>query len=186
MRTAQHSYWRTVLVVNVAIGCCCMVSGCSLLAFGAVALGENRRANSPEAVAAREADRRQKLARVESIQQKAELGDAYAAIELAKKCYETSYPCLVREPEKVFKKYSELGYDIASYYHASIQLGLNVWGAKIHECKRFLWGTCKFVDVRAGTQTMTQLARKGCEYEVQAFERLAPIFPCHRLERSSQ
>ncbi len=163
-----------------------MVSGCSLLAFGAVALGESRRANSPEAVAAREADRRQNLARVESIQKMAETGDGYAAIEVARKCFETSYPCLVREPEEVFKKYSELGYEIATYYHASIQLGFDVWGARVYECKRTLWGRCKFSDVRAGTQAMANLARKGCEYEVQAFERREKIYPCHRLKRSSK
>lgn len=163
-----------------------MVSGCSLLAFGAVAIGESRRQNSPEVVAARQADARKKLAETQSIMKKADLGDAYAAIEVAKKCFDTGYPCMVPEPEEVFRNYSERGYEIAIYYHASIQLGMDVWGVRIYECKRTMWGRCKFLNVEAGTQAMAQLARRGCEYEVQAFERLERIYPCDRLKRSRQ
>lgn len=178
----KQSNKRIAIACSVVAGCCCMVSGCSLLAFGAVALGESRRANSPEVVAAREADRREKLARMEGIKGRADLGDAYAAVEVAKKCFETLYPCIEPEPEEVFRKYSELGYEIATYYHASTQLGLSVWGVKVHECKRTVWGRCKFVDVKAGTQAMAQLASRGCEYEVQAFGGLERIHPCSRLE----
>ena len=178
----KHSNKRTAIAFSVVAGCCCVVSGCSLLAFGAVALGESRRANSPEVVASREAERREKLARLEAIKRQADLGDAYAAVEVAKNCFDTLYPCMVPEPEEVFRRYSELGYDIATYYHASMQLGLSVWGNKVDECKRTMWGKCKFVDVKAGTQAMAQLARKGCEYDVQAFGGLRRIVPCSRLE----
>lgn len=112
-----------------------MLSGCSLLAIGAVAIGESRRQNSPEVVAARQADARNKLAQMQSIKKRADLGDAYAAIEVAKKCFEASYPCMVPEPEEVFRNYSERGYEIATYYHASIQLGMDVWASESMSAK---------------------------------------------------
>lgn len=163
-----------------------LLSGCTLLTFGAVAVGESRRANSPEVRAEKEAATQRKWTELAVIKQAYENGNEYAEIELARKCYETDYPCVVEGPVSIFKKYSDRGYEIATYYYASFKLGLDPWGYHITNCEKTLLGQSKCVDKKTGSELMAGLSQNGCEYEVQAYQRRQWIYPCSRLKKAER
>jgi hypothetical protein len=163
----------TALCIYVVLpGCGTIVSGAMV---GVVALGESQR--TPEKVQA------EKLAEIKRIQEAANNGDHYARIELASKCYETSFPCVVTKPEETFKHYADLGYDIAIYYYASYRLGLTPLGYQIQECQTSKADINVCIDRKVAAELLTKLASKGCDYEVQAYKREEKIYPCARLKR---
>ena len=175
----RHSIFSGMALLIVSL-----FSGCTMIGFGAAAIAESRRANSPEIREQRKQDLAKKLVEVMEISEAAERGNNYARIELARKCFESGYPCGIREPEKVFKHYSELGYEIATYYYGSYKLGLDPWGYKIEKCRESVFSLRECADRNGGTELLNNLALKGCEYEVQAYERHERIYPCSQLKRN--
>jgi len=145
------------------------VAGCTVL----TAIDESFRDNSPQG------NLKRNTAETNRIKELADGGDRYAKIELAKKCFEPEYPCLVADPAQIFKTYSDQGIEIATYYYASYRLGLDPRGYASERCAD---KAC--IDRDAAEQLFRRLAQKGCAYETRAFERSEMIHPCARAGRA--
>lgn len=163
-----------------------LLAGCGMAVMGAVAVGESRRANSPEVRAQRELELAKKMAIVEKIQEAADAGNDYARIELAKKCFETGYPCKVDRPSRIFEFYANQGFEIAIYYYGSYKLGLDPFGYSIEHCRETFLNTSKCVDRKVATELLNGLIRNGCEYETRAYEKKERIYPCSLLDRANR
>lgn len=144
------------------------LAGCTAL----VGINESFRDNSPQG------DLKRNTAEASRIKELADAGDRYAKIELAKKCFETGYPCLVDDPAEVFRTYSDQGVEIATYYYASYRLGLDPRGYSVERC---LDRSCMNPEV--ARQLLDRLAKKGCAFDTRAFERSETIYPCARASR---